>query len=342
MRKKVTMQNIADRLHISKNSVSQALSGKPGVSEQTREKVRRVARAMGYHYVRPVTVKRSDKRERKNIALIASDRTFSLKDFFGGICLSIERETTRRGMALQIQSISPGMRDKLILPGIIEHQSIDGLLILSHISTDYIRKTLSSGVPAVLVDQHHPNIDADAVLTNNRFGAYQAVQHLIRLGHKRIGYLGNIAISPSYEERLEGYLLALREYGIKSQPDYICDRAVETDEALQQSMEKIYRLPQPPTAWFCVNDGLGYFASTALQRLKLKVPDDVSICGFDNGRLSQIASPSITTMDVDLNLYGKKAVERLCQRMERPTDVFQEILLPARLIVRGSTGKAPN
>ncbi|MGM7721581.1 substrate-binding domain-containing protein [Metabacillus sp. Hm71] len=101
------------------------------------------------------------------------------------------------------------------------------------------------------------------------------------------------------------------------------------------------RLPKKPTAWFCVNDGFGFLVSSYLQQSGFKIPEQVSVCNFDNGQLSQLSTPKITTMDIDLKLYGKKAVDRLIWRISNKDAVCQEILLPTTLINRASTGPAP-
>ncbi|RYL86665.1 LacI family DNA-binding transcriptional regulator [Sporolactobacillus sp. THM19-2] len=339
MSKRVTMQDIADQLNISKNSVSQALAGKPGVSEGTRMSVRRVARDLGYH--NPKSSKHTYKEPLKGkIALIASEFAFSLKNFFGAICLSIEREISLRGMTLQIQSIDHEKKENLYLPDFVQNKTVDGIIILSHISTKYIQKVLACGIPTVLVDQHHPNIEADAILTNNRFGAYIAVQHLINLGHTHIAFVGDVGLSPSYQERMEGYLLALRDYDIDPKRQYIFNHTAETVEMIKETVKNAQHLDSIPTAWFCVNDGLGFLVLTCLQQQGIDVPDQASVCSYDNGQLSQISSPKITTMDVDLDLFGRKAVEQLCWRMENQEAAFQEILLPSKLIVRESTATA--
>ncbi|MEH7504707.1 LacI family DNA-binding transcriptional regulator [Neobacillus drentensis] len=336
MEKKVTMQDIADRLNISKNSVSQALSGKPGVSEDTRKLVQNTADELGYSYSNSRNQKQVEKKTLKNIALIASDYAFSLKSFFGEIYLSVEKELRARGMNLFIESIDSEAKNNLTLPSLLTNHEIDGIIILSHISTDYISTIINTGIPTVLIDHHEPYLEADSILTNNRFGAYTAVEHLIQLGHRKIAFVGNVDISPSYQERLEGYLLALKRYGISPNEDFILTNTQENQHDINLFLNGLQDMP---SAWFCVNDGQGFLVTSILQQRGFKVPEDASVCSFDNGQLSQIATPMITTMDIDLNYYGKKAVEQLCWRMENKEEPIQEILLPTKLIIRESTAK---
>ncbi|MDR6121401.1 LacI family transcriptional regulator [Bacillus sp. SLBN-46] len=335
MERKVSMQDIADRLNISKNSVSQALSGKPGVSEETRQLVQKVADELGYQYAGSRKLKQSEHTTGpKNIALIASDFAFSLVSFFGEIYLSVEKEVRDRGMNLFIESINSDSKEKLILPSLLSNHQIDGILILSHISTDYIAKVIETGIPTVLIDHHEPSLQADAILTNNRFGAFSAVEHLIQLGHQEIGFVGDVHFSPSYQERLDGYLLALRNYGLEPKHEFIFTKAQEDLGELNQYFEA---LDTKPSAWFCVNDGHGFLITSLLQQKGYKVPEEVSVCNFDNGQLSQIATPKITTMDIDLKYFGKKAVEQLWWRIHHRDEPIQEILLPTKLLVRDST-----
>ncbi|KIL43146.1 LacI family DNA-binding transcriptional regulator [Jeotgalibacillus campisalis] len=332
MSKKITMQDIANHLNISKNSVSQALSGKAGVSEPTRQLVHKAAEELGYQY----KTTKNTPGNLKNIGLIASDFAFSQKRFFGEIYLSTEKEAINRGMNLFIHSISAHARENLILPPFIQKNEVEGVLILSHISNEYINKIIATGIPTVMIDHHHPLIQADAILTNNRFGAYKAVKHLIDLGHQSIAFVGNIEISPSYQERWEGYLLALRENGLEADPEVMFLHAKEEEEDINQLISQSNK---QPTAWFCVNDGLGFLVLSKLQKDGLKIPEQASISSFDNGQLSQISTPKITTMGIDLALYGKKAVEQLVWRIDHPDEPLFELLLPTVLIERESTAK---
>lgn len=333
MSRKVVMQDIADRLNISKNSVSQALSGKDGVSEETRIKIMKTAEEMGYKYTKRNNQVQANQ-EMKTIALIASEFTFSMKTFFGEIYLAIEREAQRNNINLLIQSITPDAKEQLLLPSFIQNKTVDGILILSHISTKYILKVLSQNIPTVLIDHHHPLIQADAVLTNNRFGAYHAVKHLLDLQHTNIGVIGDVDKSPSYQERWEGYLLAMREYGIEPKQEHMLVQVEENVETIEQA---IFSLESQPTAWFCLNDGYSYYVNSVLKQHGYEIPRDISICGFDNSDFSQIAVPKITTIDINLSLFANKAISQLLWRMEHPNEGHQEILLPTQLIKRDST-----
>lgn len=332
--RRVTMQQIADRLNLSKNTISQALSGKPGVSEETRQIIIKTADEMGYIYQKNKWFSPSMSSGR--IGLTASDIAFSYKDFFGEIYLAIEQEAQKQGLNLLIQSVNAEMRERLILPSFIQEEEVDGILILSHITNEYIRKVVAKGIPVITIDHHDPSIDADAVLTNNRFGAYKAVEHFIQVGHREIGFIGERDASPSYQERLEGYKLALQKNEIPEMREFILDNVRDEEEWVEQAFSS---LQTHPTAWFCVNDRLGFLVVSALQKRGIKVPDDVSVISFDNGQLSRLSNPKISSVNIDLRLYGRKSVEQLIWRLQHPDEPHVEILLPTQLIHRESVAR---
>ncbi|WP_200965904.1 LacI family DNA-binding transcriptional regulator [Insulibacter thermoxylanivorax] len=334
MKKRINMQDIADRLNISKNSVSQALSGKSGVSEETRRKVIQTAEEMGYRYTqrRP-----SRSKTIQRVGVIVSEAAFDIKSFFGDIYLSIEREAQRHGIRLVLQSITADDRDRLTLPSFVQDKSVDGILILSPISTEYINKVIDQGIPTVLIDHHHPGIAADAVLTNNRFGAYKAVKYLLDLDHERVAVIGDVAFSSSYQERWEGYKLAMREHGIEPRSEWMF---IDVHQDQQTIEELLTSLDDIPEAWFCLSDGYSYYVCSTLKKMGYHIPDDISIFGFDNNVFSQISDPKITTMEIDLSAYANKAFSQLMWRVQHPDEVHYEIHLPARLIERDSTARS--
>lgn len=326
MQKKVTMNDIAKSLGISKNAVSQALSGKDGVSEDTRQKVIEAADMLGYIY------KKSKNTEINKIALVGSTKTFSL-DFFGGICLSTQSELSELNMELTIISIcDEDIKNNIIPQGIYES---DGILILSHIDDNYIESIVSLNIPCVLIDHHIPNLSADCVLINNRFGAFSAVNHLIKLGHTEIGFLGDINYSPSYYERLEGYKLALYKNNLNQNNECIFSNTSDDIDLIRNIIKSVNE--NKPTAWFCANDKLGCLLLNALKELNYTIPNDVAICSFDNAEFSNLMVPKITSVDIQKEYLGKKAVDVLLWRLSNLEKPYQEVLINTELIIKGST-----
>jgi len=190
------------------------------------------------------------------------------------------------------------------------------------------------GIPTVFIDHHHPDLKVDCILTNNRFGSYEAVKHLIDMGHKKIGFLGNIGSSPSYQERWWGFQLALQDAGIPILKDAVRLDIMENEENITSYINELKELP---TGWFCTNDTIAFILQNSLYKLGIKVPDDISVCGFDNIQLSALSNPPLTTVNIDKELYGKRAVERLIWRKDQPESPTEEILISTNLVIRKST-----
>jgi LacI family transcriptional regulator len=131
----------------------------------------------------------------------------------------------------------------------------------------------------------------------------------------------------------------MNEFGLPIREDWILRNAEENTNYMMKAIQSMDELP---SAWFCVNDGLGFLLCSTLQQLGVRIPEQVSIVSFDNGYLSQVSMPPITSMDINLKLYGRKAVEQLMRRMDHPSEPFTELLLPTKMLIRHSTGPAPN
>jgi LacI family transcriptional regulator len=329
MTKHVTMQMIADALNTTKNTVSQALSGKPGVSEDTRRKILECADRMGYQYQHKQAVV-----QRGYIGLIAAELVIQHSGFFTEIYLGIERELKARGFQLLMHTIQENHTEPHELPAFITNADVDAVIVLSQIDNSYLRKLENSGIPCLLVDHHYPGCRMDCVLTNNRYGAYEAVEHLISLGHSEIGFIGAVHQSPSYMERYEGYLGCLRDHNLTADDIFALSQHGHTEAEFTAFLDG---LTVYPTAWFCANDMSAFLLVQNLSKRGIVVPDEISICGFDDIPLAAMCHPSLTTMRIDRAYFCERVVERLFWRLERKGNPAEEILLPAELIIRHSS-----
>lgn len=327
--KKLTMQKIADELGVSKNSVSLALSGKPGVSEELREKVKKTAKVLGYK-----GTKKQNSQEGRMIGLVVREEVFSDHAFFGSIILNIEQAIKMRNGHLLVHSVDKERQESCILPEFVTQNKVDGLLVLSHLKLEYLQKLLSLNIPTVIIDHHHPELDVDVVLTDNRKGAYRGVKHILSSGIKNIGFIGPIDRSPSYQERYEGYVHALIEEEIRVKPEWVAGHVEENSEELTHYLSGLKELPE---CWFCANDEYGLLVSRILNNLGFNVPDQYSVLGFDNSYYAELASPPLTTMGVNTSYFAQRSVSRLYKRIkETDKSPFEKILLDTELVYRES------
>ncbi|EDP7783639.1 LacI family DNA-binding transcriptional regulator [Listeria monocytogenes] len=330
--KKVTMQDIADRLNITKNSVSQALGNKNGVSEQTKLAVFKMADELGYKYKREIA------REvvKEKFALLATSFALSQRSFFGEIIDNMKQSIIAHQAELIIFPVTDEEAATNQLPEQLTSENWTGIFLLSHINTDYSKKVIDLGMPIVLIDHHDPHLKADAVISQNKDGAFMAVEFLIQNKHQKIGFLGDVTFSPSYEERLEGYKKALQYYHIPFNEKYAITRIKEEQTTLYRTLDELDELP---TAWFCVNSGLGFILNTYLQSKGYNIPKDLSIICFDNTEFTVLSNPQLTTMCTILSFMGEKAVELMYNRIRKPDEGFVHLALATNLIARDSVGE---
>lgn len=331
---KITMQDIADHLNISKNSVSQALRNKNGVSDKTKFLVKQAANELGYQYNFIEKKTEPTAYHPKEFLLLATTFALSQASFFGIILSSIKRNIENSGNKLTVLEIQNfNFQDNEFQKG-LSASSWDGIFILSHIENSFIQNVLSLDYPCVLVDHHHPHFRADAIISQNITGAYTAVEYLIQLNHKKIGFIGEVTFSPSYDERQLGYAKALNDYDIQFNDDYLISNIQEDQSKLYTRLDA---LEEMPTAWFCVNSGLAFILNSYLQTKGYSVPNDVSILCFDDTEFTRLSQPQISCIATDLEFMGKKSVLLMEHRILNPNEPFVEISITPELIIRSST-----
>lgn len=323
--KKSSMQDIADALGISKNSVSQALRNKPGVSQQTKLLVSNKAKELGYHYSAPKEV------YTMSFLLMATEFAFSQTSFFGEIVKSAESEALSNNIKLDTYNLTEENLNKLILPPTLKNY--DGVILLSHSRNKYIKKVIDTGVPVILVDHHNPELLADAILSKNTDGTFHAVSLLIKNGFKRIGFIGDIHFSPSYLERYRGYHRALTENELGIDSAIEITEIEESQGALFSQLKNIETMPE---AWFCVNSGLAFMLNNYLQSSGYLIPNDISIICFDETEFTRMSVPQLTNVATDLQFMGKLAIRTLLHRISHPNEPFVHHQIVPKLNIRDS------
>jgi LacI family transcriptional regulator len=192
----------------------------------------------------------------------------------------------------------------------------------------------------VLVSFAARQIDLPVVLGSNRLAARSAVDHLLGLGHRRIAFIAGTSFTGQSEERQRGYEDALRAAGIAIEPAYLRQGDFNDASGFAET-QALLALPQPPTAIFAANDAMAFGALDALSTAGLKVPNDVSVVGFDDVIRAAFVHPKLTTVRQPLNEIAVRAVAELADAIRSGRAEGFRIELPARLVIRDSTGPAP-
>jgi LacI family transcriptional regulator len=316
---RVTLSEIAEQSGVSLSTVSLVLRDKPGVGKDTRQRVLGVAKELGYFPKNGVQHRFS----LTNVGLILKaepGRTPQTNQFYSHVLAGIEM-ACRQWQFNLLYATLPVDRDSypLELPRVLlEEDTADGLLLIGAFLDNTIAQVVERrSTPIVLVDAYAASDLYDAVVSDNFKGARRAVNYLVQRGHRHVGFIGSHPHAyPSIRERQRGYVQALEENEIGD--SYFADcHIVDREEILDATADLLRQNPQI-TALFATNDEVAIAAMEAAQTLGRRIPDDISIIGFDDIDPSKSTQPPLTTMHVDKIGMGMLAVQLLLNRVEYP------------------------
>lgn len=276
--------------------------------------------------------------------------------FIAEICHGLQDEANRDRCNLLIQSSNGNIKqENQNIEYLISH-NIDGAVIFPNwgrANVDALFRLKEAKIPFVLVDRYYPDFDTDYVIVDNYGGAYNAVMHLIKHGHRKIAHLYGTAGSAN-DARLQGYLTALGESGIVYRPAYVRkmsadiirrngDRFEPDMEGGYQGMLELLALPEPPTAVFAGNDYQAIGAMRAIKEANKKVPDEVAIIGFDDLKFSSLIEVPLTTVRQPKYEIGQAALRILLGKMKHHESTgkvgpYRHEVLNTELVLRASCG----
>lgn len=304
----VTLKDIAAKLGVSVVTISNALSGKKGVSDSVRTQVLETAKDMGYE------VKKYDNIKKKGakIGVIVSERYLGMgTSFYWSIYQQIAYAVFRNNSVTMLEVLDRQMEADGKLPTILGEKQVDGLIVLGWVQKEYARKIVNStSMPVVLMDFWDDELDCDAILSNNYLGTYQMTRQLLKQGHREIAFLGNIKANGNIMDRYLGYQKALLEWGIPVREEWlISDRNAETGDMAVELPEKM------PTAFACNSDLAASLLLDKLEEAGYSVPEDISIVGFDNFLFDHPFAEKITTYDVDIKAMAAICVKTILKKI---------------------------
>lgn len=311
---KTSMQDIADALNISKNAVSLAINGKPGISDALRDRIIEKAKELDYGGLQKIRMKK------KNLLLIVDDKFDRDSEFFLPLISSILRNSAKLGYSMMMISVSDVMQENCVIPGVFYEIDAAGVVFLGWIRRNYLEHYVAEKIPCVMMLLHHYGVQADCVLSANVDGAYLITKYLLSCGHEKIGYIANIGIYTSFKERFQGYCYALTEAGIERKDEY--EILLKTEQGtffeyeVKAIADRIVQMENAPTAWLCGNDELAVWLINALKERGLGVPEDISIAGFDGIQMAYLHHPRLCTYAVDRETLGREAVKLLLKRVQ--------------------------
>ncbi len=331
----VTIKDIAKQLGVSASTVSRALQDHPDISEETRKAVNDLAAHLKYQ---PNAVALSLKHQRTRIIGVIIPEIVHY--FFSSVISGIEDVAYNAGFNVIICQSNEKFDREVSNVKTLLAQRVDGILVsISKETNDYqhLQNIVSNNIPLVFFDRVAPGIKGDQVIINDSEAAYQATRHLVEQGRKRIAHFAapqNLLIG---QQRKEGYLRAITEAGIPVDGRLI----VEADnfERARLAIMKFISNGIMPDGIFAVNDITAIGAMKTIQKQGYKVPDDIALVGFSDGRFSGITEPSLSSVDQHGYEMGIIATEMLLRRILEKNDFrLPEIkVLEGDLIIRGSS-----
>jgi DNA-binding LacI/PurR family transcriptional regulator len=334
VRRSPSIKDIARLAQVSHPTVSRALQNSPLVNVETAARIRRIAQAQGYRasaVARGLVTRRT-----RTIALV----TMLDDPASGEVACGVEEAANDHGYAAFLANVHDDPeRQRRVLQDLAERR-VDGIILTSaRASALYLPLLSGLNVPVVLVNDHHPGEPVHTVSIANQEAMRAVVQYLIELGHRRIAYLGDRNSHRPDAARQAGYKAALARAGIGLPPELIvtCDGG---PESAIEAMHELLRLNTPPTAVCCSSDMIALGAMRAIRSRRLRVPEDVSVTGFDDLFFAAYLVPPLTTVRQPLRQMGQMAMEILFKLMSGQQAPAQT-KFEAELIVRGSTAKPP-
>jgi len=339
----ITIKDIARALGLSTSTVSRALRDSYEISAETRKLVLEYAEKLNY---RPNPIAQSLKEKRsRSIGIVVCEIA---NNFFSQVINGIESVAYKKGYYVIISQSHESFEREVANTQYLASRSVDGLLVsLSTETTDlsHLRKLHDKGLPIVFFDRITEEMATHKVIANNFNGAYQATDHLIRSGFRRIAHLTISSHLSITKERLAGYKAALADHRIPFDDSLVkyCRYSGLIVRETEEALESLLSLKDKPDAIVTASDKLSTGCLAALARMNVKVPDEMGIVGFTNSPVTDIFRPALTCIRQPAFEMGHVAMELLIQLIEakHPVTKFETRVLNTELAVRASSSKSP-
>jgi DNA-binding LacI/PurR family transcriptional regulator len=328
-----SIKDIARLARVSHPTVSRALQNSPLVNPKTAEKIRRIAKESGYRasaIARGLVTRRT-----RTIGLVVT----SIADpFTSQVVSGIEQAANDHGYSVFLaDSNADPERERKIVQAFAE-QRVDGILVTSsRVGALYLPLLSEMMVPIILVNDQHPGAFVHSVMICNQEGSRAVAEHMVELGHRRIAFIGDQFGYQSDTERLAGYREALEAAGIPQLSEYVV-RGDGKPEAGMRAMDQLLSLNNPPTAVCCYNDMTALGAMRSVRMRGLRVPQDISVAGFDDLFVASYTEPRLTTVRQPMRRMGQLAMENLIKLISDQESAVR-IRVKPELIIRESTAK---
>ncbi len=353
MADRVTIQDIADELGVSRNTVSKAINNTGVLANATREKVLKKAIEMGYKQFSYVGLSNFEMPRasfsapaKKEIALFTSN-SIGRSHFASTMLDKFQRELSALGYSFTMHRLQENDIAQLHLPVSYDNDRTAGLICIEMFDRDYCAMLCDLGTPVLFVDSpvydRTEPLKADHLYMDNQSNIGRFVREMLRRGKEKIGFIGDISYCQSFFERFMGYQNAMYLAGLTC-PEAYC--ITDNREGIKSPgyskyreylSKRILKMGKLPDVFICANDFIAMDTLMAFRKLGISVPQDVYLCGFDDSPESKVISPSLTTVHIHSQIMGFSAVQLLLSRIKEPSMNFRTVHTETSLIYREST-----
>ena len=331
IKKSVTMSDIAKEIGVSTVTVSKALGDKDGVGSELREKIKKKAEEMGYRFSGSSKDPKADLTYSISV-IVAKHFINDASAFYWVIYRYIVELLQKQNYYGILDVVSEEDEETCGMPKSVTDKKVDGVIVLGQLSGTYANALLSLGVPTVFLDFYSSRSDVETVIADNFFGSYIITNYLIGLGHRRIGFVGTVNSTSSIQDRFLGFYKAHIENRIRMNQAWIIDDRKSDGTQLTE-----YTIPSElPTAFVCNCDETAHKLINQLKSRGLRIPEDISVVGYDNHIYSTISDPRITTIDVNSYEMSDHAVEIIIRKIKDKSYRCGRVLVTGKLVERDS------
>ena len=330
--RRITLQDVADVVGVSRSTVSLVLSDNPRISQATRRKVLAAVEALGYVYDRRAASLRT--KRSFTVGLIITDIT---NPFYAELTSGIESRLLAANYIALLGSTSDLIANQERFVETMRERGTDGIILCPARGTPAESiESLARQLPTVLVTRYLAGLDIDYVGTDNELGARRATEHLIERGRRRIAFIGGPNESSARQDRMSGFVSSLEEHSLPLDESLLVASPV-TRNGGYHAIQQVARAGDPPTAVLCYNDVVAFGVMLGLRGLGLEPGRDVAVVGFDDVQEARLWNPSLSSVSATLTQMGQQAADLLLKRIEQPDRPPQQVIMPSRLIVRASS-----
>ncbi|MWV45679.1 LacI family DNA-binding transcriptional regulator [Paenibacillus sp. HJL G12] len=341
MKDKVTIQDIADALGISRNTASKALNGSDNIPSETRNKVIKKAIELKYKQFAYMETENLLTKNPGNIALLTANLP-STSHFGSRLISGLEKRISAEGYNLSIHIVRDIERNSLILPNNFEISKVDGIICIELFDMEYSKRITSLGLPTIFIDcaadMLYPDLEADLLLMENEHSTYYMTRKLIQSGCSSLGFIGDYNHCKSFNERWAGFSRALTEAGMQLDLNQcVLNPDSEFFSEADWMDERLDQITDMPSAFVCANDFIAVNVMKSLKNKNINIPEDIAVAGFDDAPESRIVEPHLTTVHIYSDEMGITAANMLLSRIQEPSQPHQITHIQTKPVFRDST-----